>query len=188
VKVVAKPGYAVGAITCKTGLGIDGLSVIFMKISGTRLDPTDSYQSQWIGGQGGGPPTKYGGDGTPVIGIIGKKNRNRELTGLGLMLAPGQAPPPVQRPGPGPAPAQNDLVGKLTATQWVHGGIWVYEFKKDGTFILVGTKRNGTYTISPDGSQITIRWVGERRADETIQVDPNSDRWKMSNQMFVPRQ
>jgi hypothetical protein len=79
-------------------------------------------------------------------------------------------------------------VGKLTATQWVHGGIWVYEFKKDGTFILVGTKRNGTYTISPDGSQITIRWVGERRADETIQVDPNSDRWKMSNQMFVPRQ
>ncbi|MBN9576981.1 MAG: hypothetical protein J0H26_01320, partial [Alphaproteobacteria bacterium] len=32
VRVVAKPGYAVGAITTKSGLGLDGFSVTFMKV------------------------------------------------------------------------------------------------------------------------------------------------------------
>ena len=33
VKAVAKPGYAVGAITVKAGLGVDGMSVTFMKVT-----------------------------------------------------------------------------------------------------------------------------------------------------------
>ncbi|MBN9121576.1 MAG: hypothetical protein J0I06_20915 [Planctomycetes bacterium] len=86
VRVVAKPGYAVGAITTKSGLGLDGFSVTFMKVAeGGKLDPKDSYESEWIGGMGGGGPTKHGGDGTPVIGIVGKANK-KDLTGLGLLL------------------------------------------------------------------------------------------------------
>src|SRR5207245_11211787 len=67
VKVVAKPGYAVGAVTAKAGLTVDGMSVTFMKITPAgRLDPNDAYESDWIGGRGGGAPMRLGGDGTPV--------------------------------------------------------------------------------------------------------------------------
>jgi hypothetical protein len=86
VKVVAKPGYAVGAITVKTGLGLDGLSITFMKLVGGNLDPKDSYESEWVGGQGGGRPQKIG-DGKPVIGLIGKE-RADTVSGLGLLFPP----------------------------------------------------------------------------------------------------
>lgn len=85
-KVVAKAGYAVGAITVKTGLGVDGVSVTFMKVTPDgKLDPKDSYESEWVGGMGGGGPTKIGGDGTPVVGIVGKTN-GKDASGLGLLL------------------------------------------------------------------------------------------------------
>jgi hypothetical protein len=84
VKVIAKPGYAVGVITVKTGLGIDGFSVTFMKVKDGKLDPTDSYESEWIGGMGGGPKQKIG-DGTLVIGLIGK-DRADCLSGVGLLF------------------------------------------------------------------------------------------------------
>ncbi len=88
VKALAREGYAVGAIHVKAGLLVDGMSVTFMKIAGPRkLDPKDSYESAWIGGQGGNGPTQLGGDGTPVIGVVGKTTQN-ELTGIGLLLKP----------------------------------------------------------------------------------------------------
>lgn len=86
VRVVAKPGYAVGAITAKAGLTVDGMSVTFMKVTPDgRLDPSDAYESNWIGGRGGGPPMRLDGNGTPVIGVIGRANM-RDMTGLGLLL------------------------------------------------------------------------------------------------------
>ncbi|MDB5313139.1 MAG: hypothetical protein JWO38_7341, partial [Gemmataceae bacterium] len=84
-RVLAKPGYAVGGLSVKAGLGLDGFFVTFMKVVGDRLDPTDSYTSEWLGGPGGNGPTKLGGDGTPVVGIIGKKTKT-DLTGIGLMF------------------------------------------------------------------------------------------------------
>jgi hypothetical protein len=84
VKVVAKPGYAIGALTAKTGLGMDGLSVTFMKVVNGKLDPNDSYESDWVGGKGGGGPVKVGGDGTAIIGLIGKA-RADTVSGLGLL-------------------------------------------------------------------------------------------------------
>jgi hypothetical protein len=84
-KAVAKPGYAVGAITVKNGRGIDGLSVTFMKVKADgTLDATDSYESEWIGGMGGGPAQKVDGGGKPVIGLIGK-TRADCTCGLGLL-------------------------------------------------------------------------------------------------------
>jgi S1-C subfamily serine protease len=90
VIVKAKEGYAVGAITAKAGLLVDGFSVTFMRVTAEgKLDPKDSYDSEWIGGKGGGRETKLGGDGTPVIGILGKAANNEDVTGLGLILKKG---------------------------------------------------------------------------------------------------
>jgi hypothetical protein len=88
VNVVAKDGYAVGAITVKTGLGIDGFSLTFMKIAGDKLDPNDSYKSDWIGGMGGGRQVTQDGGGKPVVGIIGKvtKKTAKNATGIGLIF------------------------------------------------------------------------------------------------------
>ena len=85
-RVKAKSGYAVGAVTVKTVLAVDGLSVTFMKIDKDRLNPKDAYESDWIGGKGSGPQTRLGGDGTAILGIVGKQN-SRDFTGLGLLLA-----------------------------------------------------------------------------------------------------
>ena len=84
VKVLAKPGYAVGALSLKTGLGIDGLSVTFMKIVDGKLDPKDSYESEWIGTDEKKAASKLG-DGTPVIGLAGRAN-DKDMTGLGLLF------------------------------------------------------------------------------------------------------
>jgi S1-C subfamily serine protease len=91
VNVKAKPGYAVGAITAKAGLTVDGFSVSFMRITGATLDPADAYQSEWIGGKGGGGETLLTGGGTPIVGIVGKSN-NRDCTGLGLLLKQNAGP------------------------------------------------------------------------------------------------
>ncbi len=82
-RVLAKPGYAVGAVSVRAGLGIDALTVTFMKVSGGRLDPNDSYVTEQMGGPGGNGPTKLGGDGTLITGIIGRKGPG--LDGFGLV-------------------------------------------------------------------------------------------------------
>jgi hypothetical protein len=83
VKLMAKPGYAIGAITAKTGLGIDGLSVTFMGIRGDELDPTDSYESEWVGGTGGGNPTRLTGNGTASDGLLIREGPER-VSAVGL--------------------------------------------------------------------------------------------------------
>jgi hypothetical protein len=86
VTVKAKDGYAIAAVTCKSGLNFDGCSLTFMKMKADgTLDPADSYESDWVGYNGNKRPTKLGGDGTPVIGIVGR-GTDRELNGLGLLF------------------------------------------------------------------------------------------------------
>jgi hypothetical protein len=86
----AKKGYAVGAVNVKSGIGADGLSLTFMRIKGDGLDPTDSYESPWMGGKkGDGKPTVLAGDGTPVIGIFGSAGKDPKKAGvvtIGLIL------------------------------------------------------------------------------------------------------
>jgi hypothetical protein len=93
-RVVAKPGYAVGAITVKSGLWIDGFSVTFMEIKGDALDPEKSYKSDWLGSRGGGAETRLAGDGSPVVGIFGKTHGSKlpdvHVWGLGLVTVPRQ--------------------------------------------------------------------------------------------------
>ena len=85
VTLKAGAGYAVGAINGMPRLGCDGLALTFMRVKGDRLDPADAYESEWAGWKGAPKPTKLGGDGTPVVGIILKKN-DRHLTGIGVLF------------------------------------------------------------------------------------------------------
>ncbi len=72
IRVKAKAGYGVGGMTIRTGLVVNGLSLIFMRVVDGKLDPTDSYESDWIGDATGGTQKTIPGDGTPVIGISGR--------------------------------------------------------------------------------------------------------------------
>lgn len=81
----AKPGYAVGAITVKAGLIANGFSVTFMRIDRDRLDPSDSYESDWLGDDtGGGAPKRLGGDGRWVVGVVARQQGGK-CTGIGLL-------------------------------------------------------------------------------------------------------
>jgi S1-C subfamily serine protease len=84
--VKAKPGYAIGALNLKTGLGIDGLSVTFMKFNQTQLKKDDSYTSDWLGSKDSSSRTTVGGDGSLVIGVCGRRNEAGAAVALGLVI------------------------------------------------------------------------------------------------------
>jgi hypothetical protein len=52
-EAIAKPGYAVGGIHAKRGSVIHALQLTFFRIQGNRMDKSDQYQSEWLGGDGG---------------------------------------------------------------------------------------------------------------------------------------
>jgi hypothetical protein len=85
VEVRARDGYAVGALTVRGGGGLDAVTVTFMKIVGTGLDPTQTYTSEHIGGSGGGE-TIIDGGGIPIVGITGKIDSNEHAAGLGVVF------------------------------------------------------------------------------------------------------
>ncbi|MHC5541611.1 hypothetical protein ACYOEI_25600, partial [Singulisphaera rosea] len=85
VTLVARPGFAVGAINTRTGLLLDALQVVFMKFKDGRLDPADSYLSPWLGDPRGGNLASVSGDGKLVSGIHGRSN-GREINALGLVV------------------------------------------------------------------------------------------------------
>jgi hypothetical protein len=83
--VVGRAGYAVGAIRTRTGISLDGCVLIFMKIKGDRLDPSDSYESPVIGDSQGGSPGIASGDGKQVVGVQGRAAKNVNAFGLILL-------------------------------------------------------------------------------------------------------
>ena len=76
------------------GLNFDGLSVTFMKMTEEgSLDPKDSYESEYVGSDERKPLTKMAGDGTPVIGVVGREHESEKaVKGFGLLFK-GQAAP-----------------------------------------------------------------------------------------------
>jgi hypothetical protein len=85
VTIKAKDGYAVGGMSVKSGLGFDGMSVTFMKVVDGKLDPKDSYESEFVGSDEKKTPVKVVGAGAPVLGIAGKFN-DKDMTGMGLIF------------------------------------------------------------------------------------------------------
>jgi hypothetical protein len=88
VTTKAKTGYVVGAIDFRAGLGIDGLSLKFMKLDNGQLQVQDTYDGEWIGGKGGNP-SKIGGTGVLAVGICGHLNNQGKPTSLGLVAVVG---------------------------------------------------------------------------------------------------
>jgi hypothetical protein len=83
VRLMAKPGYAVGEVTLDRGLFLEGLSLRYMKIAGPALDPSDAYTSRWVGSPTGENRATLSGGGAPIVGIHG--NLDRDVRGLGLI-------------------------------------------------------------------------------------------------------
>lgn len=89
VQVMAKPGYAVGGLKMHTSFGtIQGMALVFMKITESGLDKSDTYDSRWFGH--GDPTTafKVGMDGNPVLGVHGMVHEDQKNPdfGVGLVL------------------------------------------------------------------------------------------------------
>src|SRR6202035_5099807 len=68
----AKDGYAVGGIAVKANGHIEAISITFMQTEGLGLNPRNSYNSQWVGGDGSGQEVHLGGSGSPVVGVSGR--------------------------------------------------------------------------------------------------------------------
>lgn len=86
-KEEAREGYAIGALRLHHGDRVDGFEIIFMRITGNRLDPKDSYTGRWWGGKGSGGPTELIAGGLPVVGVLG--GSGEEVDSLGLIAAVG---------------------------------------------------------------------------------------------------
>ncbi len=84
--VLARPGYAVGALKTQKGLLLDAFQVVFMKFKNGHLDPDKFYISDWLGDPRGGGPGIATGAGHLVVGVHGRSN-GREINALGILVA-----------------------------------------------------------------------------------------------------
>jgi hypothetical protein len=120
VQLRAPEGYAVGSVTLRTGLNINGLSLTYLRINGSTLDPSQAYASEWVGDRTGGTESTISGDGAPVVGVFGKKD-DVHVSALGLFCLAERAEPEQvwksvtqggQRPGSGgeapPPPSERE--------------------------------------------------------------------------------
>ena len=103
VTVKAKPGYGVGGMTVRSGLLINGMSLKFQRIDGSRLDPKDAYESKWIGDRTGGGEVVLETKNMVVVGIHGR-DTDRACQSIGLIyLDPAAVPGAPADPKPQPA-------------------------------------------------------------------------------------
>ncbi len=108
VRLLAQRGYAVGGLTLRSGLNINGLALTYMRIDARGLDPEHSYTSEWVGDRTGGGESSVSGDGAVVIGVHGSQDVEH-VTSLGLITmnpppVVAQAPPRAETPPEPPAP------------------------------------------------------------------------------------
>ncbi len=81
-ELFAKDGYAVGAIQVDGDKYVYAIRVAFMRIDGDRLDPKDSYVSEWIGKPTGQAPKTLNGDGAFVVGVHSRGTIILDAVGL----------------------------------------------------------------------------------------------------------
>ncbi len=82
--LVARPGYAVGAIEVNGEEYVRAVRVIFMKVAGDRLLPGDSYSSNWVNTPTDPSTYRLAGNGDRVVGTFGSRGLN--VDGLGLVV------------------------------------------------------------------------------------------------------
>jgi hypothetical protein len=116
----AKDGYAVGGASVSATLTVQGFGLRFMRIKDGELDPSDAYDSQWIGDRSD-RASMVGGGTTPVVGIVGRHERDA-LKAFGLVLATepvGGLAPPDKEPDENdkPRPKREAAKKKVKPTQ-----------------------------------------------------------------------
>lgn len=103
--VAAKKGYALGGIAADSGSDfLHAVQLTFMRIlPNGKLDPADSYTSDWIG-QPTGAVQKHNSSGELVVGLRGKRMLLVHSIGLVFASEPVNAArvPPQIAPGGGP--------------------------------------------------------------------------------------
>ena len=83
--VVAREGYAVGALEVDSDKLVNALRIVFMSIDEQgKLDPSRSYKSDWLGTRTRRATQTIDGKGATVIGIHGR--RGAVLDAIGLVL------------------------------------------------------------------------------------------------------
>lgn len=75
----------------------------------------------------------------------------------------------------------------LCAHQWLHRNTYCYVFAPDGTYILEGKQRSGTYEIVPNQKAVILHWNNEGGFTETISVGDTPNKWTMEGGTFMPR-
>ena len=81
-ELFAKDGYAVGAIQVDGADFVNAVRVAFMRIEGDRLNPKDTYISDWIGKLTGRDPVTINGNGAIVVGVHGRRGAILNAVGL----------------------------------------------------------------------------------------------------------
>lgn len=98
---MAKAGYAVGGIRVRAGSNVNSFQLVFFRVKGERLDPSDSHLSAWVGDEGGKRLPDVTSEGDPVVGIEGEYSS--QLVSLRLLQvmslpSPGQSLAPFNGP------------------------------------------------------------------------------------------
>ena len=85
--ILARDGYAVGAVHVEAGKLVRAVRVVFMRVlPDGQLDVFDAYSSDWIGQVTGQGVKQLGGTGALVLGVHGR--RAAVLDAFGLVMAP----------------------------------------------------------------------------------------------------
>jgi hypothetical protein len=97
------------------------------------------------------------------------------------------APAPVPAPVPAEPQIDRQIQAVLCGPKWRHGKHPNrYLFFPDGSYVLEGTRRTGTYeVVGRDKKCVLLRWNGESLI-EVIRVGDRPDNWTMSGEPFVP--
>lgn len=83
--ILARDGYALGALQVDADEYVDAVALVFMRLTPDgRLDPGDSYTSEWIGTPTGSDPRTLGDGSAKVIGIAGRGAAVLDAVGLVL--------------------------------------------------------------------------------------------------------
>jgi hypothetical protein len=86
-EVVAREGFAVGGLNANAGQYVHAVQIVFVRVTPNgKLDPSDSYTSDWLGTKTDATTTELDGRGTPVIGVHGRKAA--VVDAIGLVLKP----------------------------------------------------------------------------------------------------
>lgn len=83
---VARAGYALGRLYVRNGSDkMLAMKLVFMKRVGSRLDPSDRYETAWFGSGQSGAEVELGQGALPVVGLFGKGGADAESLGLILL-------------------------------------------------------------------------------------------------------